>query len=242
MKIIGIVLIIIVLTFAIGIADTAILNTLTDHGQVWYAEYVPADELKSTWSKSEIKEMERKHLEEQQKTDETIYQLTNQLTHFEGTEQEKKQLEQYVNELKAGKMSVNVDHILAEKINKGIDKAHEKTGVEKELIRAVMKRESNFDPTVVSKSGAQGLMQIMPETGKWLNLENPWDIEQNIMAGAIYLRDQLKTFNNDYRLALAAYNAGPGAVKKAGNKIPNYAETQAYVPYVLKWYNAYKEV
>ena len=84
-------------------------------------------------------------------------------------------------------------------------------------------------------------MQIMPETGKWLKLKNPFDVDENIRAGTQYLKDQLNTFKGDYSLALAAYNAGPGAVKKAGNKIPQYAETKAYVPYVLKWYNAYKE-
>jgi len=226
--------------FLLCLSSEAVTRKVTQDGQVWYQEYVHAEELKYSWDKAEIEEMQRKAVEEQKATEDKLYELTHQLRHFEGTEEEKKKLEKYVNDLKSGKISVNADHLIAERINKSIKYWSEVEGVEASLIRAVMKRESNFNPTVTSKSGAQGLMQIMPATGKYLKLNNPWDIDENMRAGTQYLRDQIKAFNNDYSLALAAYNAGPNAVRRAGNKIPNYAETKAYVPYVLKWYNIYK--
>jgi soluble lytic murein transglycosylase-like protein len=124
-------------------------------------------------------------------------------------------------------------------INSGIDSAAEKYGVDKDLIRAIMKQESSFNPSAISTSGAQGLMQLMPGTADALSVRNPFDILQNINGGVQYLKDQVTTFKGDVSLALAAYNAGPNSVKKYGG-IPPYAETQNYVQNVNEYYNQYK--
>ncbi len=102
-----------------------------------------------------------------------------------------------------------------------------KYDVDKKLVMAVIDVESGFNAAAVSTAGAQGLMQIMPETGKDLDLDNPFNPSENIDAGIRYLKYLLDTFP-DRRLAVAAYNAGPNAVKKYGG-IPPYAETQSYV-------------
>jgi len=126
-------------------------------------------------------------------------------------------------------------------INSGIDSAATKYGVDKDLIRAVMKQESSFNPTAISTSGAQGLMQLMPGTAEVLSVKNPFDIIQNINGGVQYLKDQLTNFKGDVSLALAAYNAGPNSVEKYGG-IPPYAETQNYVQKVNEYYNQYKQL
>lgn len=111
--------------------------------------------------------------------------------------------------------------------------------VEAALIRAVISVESGYNPSAVSRTGAVGLMQLMPETAKRYNVTDPHDPEQNIHGGAQYLRDLLHMFNNDLHLTLAAYNAGEQAVMKYGNRIPPYRETLAYVPKVMKFYKRY---
>jgi soluble lytic murein transglycosylase-like protein len=107
-------------------------------------------------------------------------------------------------------------------------------GVSLDLLRAVARAESGFDPNAVSRCGAVGVMQLMPGTAHALGVTDSYDPEQNIMGGAKYLRQMLDEFNGDTQLALAAYNAGPGAVKKYGG-IPPYAETQGYVRTVTKY-------
>jgi soluble lytic murein transglycosylase-like protein len=114
------------------------------------------------------------------------------------------------------------------------------TNVEAALIRAVMAAESGYNPSAVSKAGAVGLMQLMPDTARRYNVKNRRDPAQSIHGGAQYLRDLLQMFNNDLRLTLAAYNAGEQAVMKYGNRIPPYRETVAYVPRVLKYYSQYR--
>lgn len=107
------------------------------------------------------------------------------------------------------------------------DTASKTYGVSKKLLMAVAKQESNFNTNAVSSAGARGVMQLMPETAAGLGVTDPFDPYQNIMAGARLLRDNIKKFGS-VPLALAAYNAGPAAVKKY-NGIPPYKETQSYV-------------
>lgn len=106
------------------------------------------------------------------------------------------------------------------------------------LLLAVIKVESNFDPQVVSRKGAQGLMQLMPETALEVGVRNPFDPSESIFGGAQYLRKMLDTFEH-LDLALAAYNAGPGAVRRFGG-IPPYEETINYVKRVRYYMNHYQ--
>ena len=119
-----------------------------------------------------------------------------------------------------------------EELDAIFDAAGQKFNLSPDLLKAVAKVESTFRPHLVSKSGAMGIMQLMPGTAKYLGVEDAFDPEQNIFGGAQYLREQLDRFEGDIKLALAAYNAGWPAVKKHGG-IPPFRETQAYVPKVL---------
>lgn len=106
-------------------------------------------------------------------------------------------------------------------------------GVDRNLVDAVAWQESRYNPHAISTAGAIGVMQLMPGTARQLGVRNPHDAEQNVVGGTAYLRQQLERFGNDVPLALAAYNAGPGAVIKYGG-IPPYRETQNYVRQIMQ--------
>jgi soluble lytic murein transglycosylase-like protein len=115
-----------------------------------------------------------------------------------------------------------------------VDRNAQRYGLLPELLHAVIRTESAYNPQAVSHAGAQGLMQLMPGTAKRYGVRDSFDPAQNVQGGAAYLRDLLDMFDQDLRLALAGYNAGEGAVIKYGRQIPPYSETQDYVRKVLR--------
>ena len=113
--------------------------------------------------------------------------------------------------------------------------------VEPALIKAVIKAESNFDPSALSRKGAIGLMQLMPATAVNLNVSDPYNPHQNIEGGTKYLRNLTGLFGSDLKLVIAAYNAGENAVIKYGRNIPPYKETRDYVKRVTTYLASYRK-
>lgn len=128
-----------------------------------------------------------------------------------------------------------------ERIDKAVDKASKQYGIDKNLIRAIIKVESNFNPNTKSSAGAMGLMQLMPENVKYYKVKDPYNIEENIDAGTRHIKDYIEMFDGNLEMGLMAYNAGPGTMSRRGVKSPADLyklpkETQNYVPKVLKYY------
>ncbi len=121
-----------------------------------------------------------------------------------------------------------------------IREASELYGLSYPLLKAIIKAESDFNPRAVSRKGALGLMQLMPENVKRLNISDPFDPWENIMGGARYFRQMLDRFKGKLSISLAAYNAGPTTVERYNNQIPPYKETENYVEKVMQFYYSYK--
>jgi soluble lytic murein transglycosylase-like protein len=122
-----------------------------------------------------------------------------------------------------------------QEIDAAITMAAARHNVDPNLVRAVVKVESNFNPNAVSRKGAMGLMQLMPSTARSLKVQNPFDPEQNVDAGVRHLKQLLESYGGNVKLTLAAYNAGSGAVARSAG-VPHYAETQNYVRRITNLY------
>jgi soluble lytic murein transglycosylase-like protein len=128
----------------------------------------------------------------------------------------------------------------AERYRDAIAYAAGQSGVDAALVHAVVDVESAFDSRAISRRGAVGLMQLMPDTARRYGVVDPYDPADNLQAGARYLGDLLRLFDHDLPLTLAAYNAGESAVLKHGRRVPPYPETIAYVPKVMAAYQRYR--
>ena len=146
------------------------------------------------------------------------------------------EVDQYFEKPAAGQNSSAPSGFTQREIDAAIDKAAAHHNVDPNLVRALVKVESNFNPNAVSRKGAMGLMQLMPQTARQLNLKNPFDPQQNIDAGVRHLKQLLDNYGGDVRLSLAAYNAGSGAVARSRG-VPNYAETRNYVRRITNIYS-----
>lgn len=138
----------------------------------------------------------------------------------------------------AAPVAARAEHPSARQHAPRIERAARAAGVDASLLHAVIRAESAYNPKAVSPKGAAGLMQLMPATARRYGVADRFDPDQNVLGGALYLRDLLARFDGQLELALAAYNAGEGAVQKYGGRVPPYAETQRYVPQVMHNYRS----
>ncbi len=143
-------------------------------------------------------------------------------------------------------ISERIRHVVARVFNNTaydliIERHAQIHGIDPSLVKAVMKAESNFNPNAMSHKGAQGLMQLMPDTARLMKVENPFDPEDNIRGGTKYLKYLGDTFGGNLDLVLAAYNAGPQRVREYNMSIPPYDETRTYVQRVKSYYNSFKK-
>ena len=122
-----------------------------------------------------------------------------------------------------------------QEIEAAIDQAAARHNVDPSLVRAVIKVESNFNPNAVSRTGAMGLMQLMPQTARQLKVANPFDPQQNVDAGVRHLKRLMESYGGDVKLSLAAYNAGAGAVARSAG-VPHFRETRNYVKRITQLY------
>ncbi|MEK6196585.1 MAG: transglycosylase SLT domain-containing protein [Desulfobacterales bacterium] len=136
-----------------------------------------------------------------------------------------------------------IDNEIAEQVRYSsfINAAAKRYNLTPELIQAIIKIESSFNPFAISERGAMGLMQLMPETAKEMNVESPFEAAENIMGGSRYLRKLHDLFAGDLQLVLAAYNAGPNRILENGHRIPRIPETEEYVKKVLQEYGRIRE-
>ncbi len=135
--------------------------------------------------------------------------------------------------LSGPRVSTSIDSIVPVPPSKAyesiIQEAAARYNVDPALIRSIMHAESGFDPSAVSRAGAMGLMQLMPDVAEAFGVEHPFDPRENIMAGARLLRELLDQYRGNLRLAIASYNAGPTAIANYGGVVPPFRETQGYV-------------
>ena len=146
------------------------------------------------------------------------------------------EVDQFFEKPAIGQNSPATSGLTQREIDAAINKAASRHNVDPNLVRALVKVESNFNPNAISRKGAMGLMQLMPQTARSLNLKNPFDPQENIDAGVRHLKQLLQNYGGDVRLSLAAYNAGSGAVARSRG-VPNFAETRNYVRRITNLYD-----
>ena len=146
----------------------------------------------------------------------------------------------YRNDVARARPAAQTGSVALDRFREHIKAAAEKYRLPEALLLAVMAVESNFDPRALSEKGAVGLMQLMPDTARDMYVYDAWVPEQNIEGGARYLRILVNLYNGDLVKTLAAYNAGPDAVRRAGDTIPDIPETREYVRRVVALYQAFK--
>jgi soluble lytic murein transglycosylase-like protein len=160
-----------------------------------------------------------------------IYVDNNGVLHFTNVPTSSKNYRVYIKERAKKTLATNVTDLY----DPVISEASKRHGLSFSLLKALIKTESDFDPRAVSKAGARGLMQLMPENIKTLKIKNPFDPRENVMGGARYLKQLINRFGGKLPLALAAYNAGPGVVEQY-QRIPPFKETENFVHEVMKYY------